>query len=307
MRRSPFCLALAVLSAVTSALARGASGPSTPSESSAAAISPEGSGESPAGDQDDAGAARAQFFQGRAAWGAGDFETACAHFRASQKLKSSPAALLNLGQCSEHEGDPDGATRYYERSLSEAETFPDQEKAALWMQAARQRLDALAAERQEAASTQSAPPPTTAEAPTAATSEPATPEGANQASDASWAGSVLPWALVGVGGAMLGGSVATALVTRSAHQELERECTLPASSPDRRGCPPDQQSTKDRAETAALATDILWIGGLVSAAAGVTIWLADGSTEAKESSWSSSTLAAGCDAHGCAASLSGRF
>jgi hypothetical protein len=255
--------------------------------------------------------ARRLFFLGRDAWKAGDFGEACRHFRASQELSSSPATLLNLGKCQEREGDRKGARESYERALHDARTHADPQRSELWTAAARKELDALP---EEAADTP---------APVAATQAPAVKPPAAAAAAAPRHGvtaargsggvvrsarepsspNVLPWVFAGGGGLLVGGAVVTGIVSGNARGKLERECTLPASSPDHVGCPPHLADERTRARDFAIATDVLWIAGAASAAVGITLWLtADGSAGEP-----SSVARFGCHPRGCDASVRAEF
>ncbi|MFO0567610.1 MAG: hypothetical protein U0263_18270 [Polyangiaceae bacterium] len=55
----------------------------------------------------DATAAEALFNAGRDAVKAGDYPTACAKFRESNRLDPAPGTVLNLADCEEHLGHVD--------------------------------------------------------------------------------------------------------------------------------------------------------------------------------------------------------
>ena len=101
---------------------------------------------------------------------------------------------------------------------------------------------------------------------------------------------------MGVGGAMMLGSIATGLMASSAQSELEDMC------PTRMSCGGDLEDTKSKGETMALVTDILLFGG-VAVAAGGAAWLLLGS-DSSESSPSASVM---CTDTACAASVRSRF
>jgi len=104
-----------------------------------------------------------------------------------------------------------------------------------------------------------------------------------------------PYVLGGTGAALLGTSLITGLMANSKAGKLDREC------PDDT-CPPSLKSTQDSAKSLALATDVLWISGLIVAGAGVTLFVLDASDDEP-----GTAVQAGCFATGCGMMASGRF
>ena len=105
---------------------------------------------------------------------------------------------------------------------------------------------------------------------------------------------MLPWTLVGVGGAVLAGGIVTGLVAAHRASDLEDDC------PDH-VCEEDL-SQRDQAHDTAVAADILMGTGLVLAGAGVT-WL----ILTKDDDASATSFSAACVLDGCGATLRGRF
>jgi hypothetical protein len=82
--------------------------------------------------------------------------------------------------------------------------------------------------------------------------------------------SIAPYVAFGASALFVGGAVATGIVALNAEAELEEKCTEP--DPQHSGgfrCAPSLESTKDRAKTFGVVTDVLLVGALVSAGVGV--------------------------------------
>jgi len=109
------------------------------------------------------------------------------------------------------------------------------------------------------------------------------PEGGSQ---------LLPWSILGVGGAVLIAGGVTGAIASGKVSDLEREC------PERQ-CPGDL-SAPDSARRTAVIADVLMGVGLVGVGVGAT-WLLWPEDDAAPS------LSASCDGRGCSASLRARF
>lgn len=149
-------------------------------------------------------------------------------------------------------------------------------------------------------SSSGAPPPADTESPPAA--------GASIDSSTDVSGrqesrfGVVPWVLVGGGAAVFASGMITGLLAKSKADELDEQCSDTRDAADRRVCDPSLAGTADTAETLAVVTDVLWIGGLLVAGAGVTLLvLDDGGSE------SSAHLEAGCFLGGCGLTAQGQF
>jgi hypothetical protein len=102
----------------------------------------------------------------------------------------------------------------------------------------------------------------------------------------------VPWALVGVGGAVFVGGAITGLVAVERTSELESDC------PDK-ACEGDL-SARDRAETTAHVADVLMAAGLVTGGIGVVLLLTGESPPA-------TPVALGCGPGSCAIDWRGTF
>ncbi len=113
---------------------------------------------------------------------------------------------------------------------------------------------------------------------------------------------VLPWVLVGVGGAALAGGAVTGVLTLRGVSDLEDRCPNDE-------CPADSgyEAKKRSTKTFAIATDALLIGGGLAAAVGAG-WLIFGAKGgSKGASSGSVTGGAACTPSGCAALLRTHF
>ncbi|HWO08232.1 MAG TPA: hypothetical protein VNN80_02095 [Polyangiaceae bacterium] len=122
---------------------------------------------------------------------------------------------------------------------------------------------------------------------------PAAPSAASQEAASGGPSRLLPWVLVGVGGAVLTGGVVTGVVAAQRASDLESDCPNHVCEED--------LSQRDEAFDTAVVADVLMGVGLVATVAGVT-WLVLTPDEEGAASLSGS-----CDLHGCSASLRGRF
>ena len=78
----------------------------------------------------------------------------------------------------------------------------------------------------------------------------------------------LPIVLTAVGGGLIVGGVITGLLAKGAQSDLEDEC---GEMPDM--CPIEFQGKRDSATSLATVTNVLWVGGAVMAALGVTLFI----------------------------------
>lgn len=116
------------------------------------------------------------------------------------------------------------------------------------------------------------------------------------------AGPVVPWVLLGVGGAALAGGALTGVLALRGVSDLESRC------PDDE-CPPDSdyESKKSSTKGLAVTTDVLLIGGGAVAAAGAG-WLLFGPKPGAKAAQAGGVVGgAACAPAGCAAVLRGHF
>lgn len=123
--------------------------------------------------------------------------------------------------------------------------------------------------------------------------EVATPEEAAAASQTPSTGPVMavqssgpgigPWLVMGGGGVLIAASVVTGILALNAQGDLKDKCK------DNFCNDADLKSTRDRANTMKVTTDVLWITGAVAAGVGLT-WLILGSDSESDSAANSPSL-----------------
>jgi tetratricopeptide (TPR) repeat protein len=237
--------------------------------------------------------ARRHFRLGSAHYENGSFLEAAHEFEEAYRLSNRAQLLYNIYVAYRDAGD---LPHSRDALRSYLEQVPDAENAAML----RARLESL--DRMLAA----APPPTTESTPpsTEPESEPQatsvdTETSDGEASAATSSGhslSPFPFAIAGLGAALMVSGAITGPMALSSEQTLNSMCP-------NRACPPgyDFASEADRGRTLALATDILLISGGVVLAAGVVWFVLDlvGASPSSEPT----AVAAACTTDGCQAAL----
>jgi hypothetical protein len=248
--------------------------------------------------QDPDAAAKAKFDLGRQHFEAGRFAEAAAAFEEAYRISQRPALLYNLYLAYRDANDmPHAATalRGYLEKTTDVENRPLLEaKLAAMEQSLRAPPAMQPAPTPQPATPAAAPPPATVEAPA-----PAAPAAATEPDEPPRKTNLLPFILMGTGGAMVVGGVVTGAMAGSAQSELEEAC------PTRMNCDASLADTQSRGETLALVTDILIIGGIAAGGAGVVLFVLDGMAETSSTGTPSASLA--CLPGACAATVRGRF
>lgn len=145
-----------------------------------------------------------------------------------------------------------------------------------------------------------APPPVRAQSssdtePASGTGDATTPRDPARAESRAVRGADWPWAVVGLGGAMVVAAVVTGVLTLVRQAELDAVCAV-------HSCPPAAERAQAEGRALAFSTDALGIAGLVVATAGVVLTLAlPGEPIAPV------TAAAACGPDGCTLTLGGAF
>lgn len=260
---------------------------------------------------DSTSAARA-FREGREALKAGDVETACSRFRASEDSEPSSGARLNLGDCATRRNDYVEAERLYRAAalLAEGEkrTFAEQKAASARSLAATLHLTWSGKPPNDAyvevdgraldvpgdivvnpgrhtitVSTRGrGASPTTAEAVGGRTTNVSlatdaftlepTPVTVHPAVRGPIRRSLVPYVLLGAGAASLAFAGASAFLAMSARDDLDTKCASAKPCNGDIWRRPDVQSDFDRAQTWALVSTVATAAGALSLAAGGT-WL----------------------------------
>lgn len=111
--------------------------------------------------------------------------------------------------------------------------------------------------------------------------------------------SIVPYLVVGSGGALLVGSAITGLLSYSAKSELDDKC-----GSDKEYCPPELKSTKERGEGLQIASFILLGTGVAAAVAGFLLMLVSGDEHEPATAIE---VSFGCGSSSCYGLLSSRY
>ena len=107
------------------------------------------------------------------------------------------------------------------------------------------------------------------QAPSAA-SEPGAPAPAAREGGSGSEFPVVPVVVMSIGGALLIGSAVTGAIALGKKGDLDDRCIL---GENRNLCDPSLEGTRDSAQTLAIVTDVLWIGGTLAVGTGLLLWL----------------------------------
>jgi hypothetical protein len=232
---------------------------------------------------------------GRSHFDAGHFTKAAAEFEEAYRISQRPALLYNLYVSYRDAGDTKNAARTLRLYLEKEPVIESRAQLEARLAVLEGLVQEEAARQASPAPEEAAPAPATTPAAETAPDAPPAPDDTTY-EDAPSGTSVVPFVIMGVGGAMVLGSVATGLMASSAESELEDLC------PTRMECPPSAKDTQSRGQTMALATDVLLFGGIAVAGTGAVLWLLGAFDEREPVA-----AAATCLPGGCVASIAGRF
>lgn len=126
----------------------------------------------------------------------------------------------------------------------------------------------------EAFAEQAGPTPAQPPVPVPLATEPTTLAAAETVAPEDTGGSVLPLALMIGGGVLIGSGVVTGFMAKSKESDLEDACG--SMNP----CDATNRSLRDDADTLALVTNVLWVGGVVAGGLGLTLLLLDDGDDA---------------------------
>jgi len=240
--------------------------------------------------------AKAHFAVGRSLYDSGRFREAAEEWQKALEISGKPELSYNIYVAYRDASDLPRAIEALERYL-QSDVEP---KLRINLQA---RLDAMrrtieaqqAQQAQAAAAAEPTPPPPEP--------EPAAPPPAQAPLQVAADDSVVPYVVMGVGGAMVVAGVVTGILASSKVDDIEAACPM-----DR--CPADYDldGERDSATVLVTITDILLIGGLVGIGVGATLALVaekDSSATAAAPREPSAGLACGRD--GCAVQVRGSF
>lgn len=238
--------------------------------------------------------ARGAFRLGRQYYEQGRFAEAAAEFERAFGLSGRAQLLFNAYLAYRDAQDEEAAIRTLRGYLSQVSEVPDRAH----LEARLEALERGVRERQEREAQAQAE---TAEARRQAEEARRQAEEAGRPRYREIPGETWPWAVMGVGGAMLVGGAITGGVAMGERGSLDAQC--PAQL-----CPADydlagRQST---IQSLAITTDVLLIGGGVIAVTGLVLGIVLGPrTEAIEAQ--APPVAAACTSDGCMASVRGDF
>jgi tetratricopeptide (TPR) repeat protein len=232
--------------------------------------------------------ARQHFQLGRAQYESGQFREAAASFERAHELSKREVLWYNIYLAYRDAGDNAKAAEALRNYLTGVEQMDNRAH----LEARLASLDRLVQEEQareeqaraaEAAG-RGAEPAQSAE-PAATSDQPAEPPPADESP------SIVPYVLLGVGGAMMIGGVVTGLMASSKHSELEEQCP---NNP----CDASLQDLADEGQTLALTADVLLFGGIAVAATGGVLWFLN--RNASSDGEQPVAAAVGCGPRGCA-------
>lgn len=279
----------------------GGASPALAQAKPAAHAKPAATAAKPAGPSPTEGQAREAFERGRIHYDNGDFPRAAAAFEEAYKLSGREGLLYNLYLSYRDANEDEKAAEALRAFLAKVEVIENrgqlearlkaldagiaQRKATEAADAAeRERLAREQAERQAVADKQAA----------AAAAAPAAE--APTENKRWW---LTPVVVMGAGGALMVGSLATGLMANAKASELEDECRDD-------NCPPSLKSTADSGKTLALVTDILLFTGVATVVVGGVLLLLK---KPKKTAGAEDSPRAdvSCSRSGCVGNVSMRF
>ncbi len=233
--------------------------------------------------------AKAHFRVGKSLYDSGRFAEAAAEWQKAYDMSKRPELLYNIYVAHRDANDASAATAALRSYLELAEVEPSR----------RVNLEARLRALEQAAAAQPPPEPTSEQPKELAQAQPAPDPALEAAADEADMAAILPYALIGVGGAMVIGGVVTGLMTQSKIDEVEDGC------PDEM-CPAGfgLEGRVDDIDKLALVTDVLLFGGVAVAGVGAVLLILDDGEQAPAAAPAASL---GCGPSGCMASVRGRF
>ncbi len=258
--------------------------------------------------------ARVHFRLGRAYYDSGRFMEAAREFEQAYALSRRPQLLYNVFIAHRDAGQLGPAIEALEQYLAQVPEAQDRDNLTARLASMRRLHEREVASREGSAGpgrdgatdasggTTETPPPDETTTPDETTEQRA--EGAGGAGPSEdvfeppseGSGSLVPWIVVGAGGALAIGGAVTGLMALSAESDLEDTCPMDA-------CDPGFEDTRDRGKTLATVADVLFVAGALTAAGGLALLflLDDGPAERDPA------VSAACAGDGCAASVRLRF
>jgi tetratricopeptide (TPR) repeat protein len=246
--------------------------------------------------------AREAFERGRIHYDNGDFARASTAFEEAYRLSGREGLLYNLYLAYRDANQQEKAAEALRNYLAKVEVIENRAQLESRLKAldagiAQRKADeAKEAEQQKQAEQQRAQHEQEMAAHKAAAAE-STPAAAPADEKKWW---VTPVIVMGAGGALMVGSLATGLMTSSKTKEIEDKC------PSGKNCDPDLKAKADSGRTLALVTDVLLFGGLATAVVGGVLMLLKKPKD-QASAKDSPQANVSCTRVGCSGSVSLRF
>jgi tetratricopeptide (TPR) repeat protein len=194
--------------------------------------------------------ARQHFEFGRTFYDSGRFQQAAEEFEAAYKLSNRPQLLYNVYVAKRDAGELPKAIEALRAYLDKVPDAPDRVNL-------KARLESLEAQQQR----QDAQEARIAEAQAAQQKQPAP-----QRTRIERKRSVVPYVLLGTGGALLLGSVATGVIALKGAKDLDDRC-------GGNNCPSTEEDKVNSTKTLAITTDVLWAVGGAAAVTGMVLFL----------------------------------
>lgn len=244
--------------------------------------------------------ARQQFERGQALYEEGEFLEAAQAFEEAYRISERPRLLYNAYLAYRDLQDTPNAARTLRQFLVEVNDLAPRERSQL-----RARLDALEAALERGEDGTEAPRETEGsatdtsgggegDADTGTTSD--TTETPAAAGGGGFNPSPVGFIVAGAGAALGIAAIITGVISGDDYAQLEAQCAG-GSCPDT----PELRDARSRGEALTVATDVLWVSGVVAIAAGVTlIFVLQDSSE-------SPSVAAACGPDGCFGAVEARF
>lgn len=239
--------------------------------------------------------ARVHFRLGTAYYESGRFAQAATEYQKAYDLSQRPGLLFNIFLAQRDAGEIAEAAKALRMFLELDPDAPDKEKLQARLATLEKMLASQSSEPEPAEEPTETPPgpaPEPQAQPETDAQAQTEPEPAAKVDDGP---GLVPWVVIGGGGALIAGGVVSGLLARADEQALEDAC------PDGR-CSAADLEKADSGKTKALVADILMGAGIATAAVGVVFlfW----------QPWKSNERASvrfGCVPGGCQAGVAGRF
>lgn len=242
--------------------------------------------------------ARMRFELGRRYYDTGRFADAAREFVEAHRLSGRTELLYNLFLAYRDAGDDVHAVETLRAYLPTLEAGERRTQLEARLRVLEERIAARTATEGQTTGTETEATSTGSEGEgetsTAVTTTPAT------GSSGGGLG-VVPWVVLGVGGALIVGSIITGVLALDARATLESMCGADGS------CPPGFEDTQSNGQTLAIVTDVLWITGVLAAGTGAVLAILDLTSGGSGGDRASVGFGGMCTTEGWHLTANGRF